>query len=477
MKSKLLLLIACLLLVSASCSSTDSGSEETRNQGGTASVTEAVTNAPVPEYSFRRDWDGEIVSILNYEDPFEMNSKITTDAANGDILNDTKYQCMLALEDKMGVTIEETNVSYDQYLSFARSALASAEDLYDFIYVNEQDMNALTSENYLMNLLEFENLQLMENWWLHEVNDLITIGDTLYCAEGYSNLLVVDTLNIMLFNEDLAQRLDLDAPYSLVKDGKWTLDKFAEYLKIGADLNLGVDAPDADNIWNYDQPGNGAACSGLLVGCGEHGFAIQDGQVVFSAGSERYYNVCQKISDIMLRNQSYMYYKEQFGVSTQFKIGRALFSYGEIVTTQQLRNQDFAFGVLPTPKYDETQERYYCRKSWPSAGVSIPQTVSDPEKSAAFADALNYLSYDILWPVYRGLVLEQKNLRNEESIEMLDIILRSGAPSISMIYSIGTDVIDRIGSNLMKGKTDAASIIASSTSKIEKALAKLNTQE
>ena len=179
----------------------------------------------------------------------------------------------------------------------------------------------------------------------------------------------------------------------------------------------------------------------------------------------------------MLRNQSYMYYKEQFGVSTQFKIGRALFSYGEIVTTQQLRNQDFAFGVLPTPKYDETQERYYCRKSWPSAGVSIPQTVSDPEKSAAFADALNYLSYDILWPVYRGLVLEQKNLRNEESIEMLDIILRSGAPSISMIYSIGTDVIDRIGSNLMKGKTDAASIIASSTSKIEKALAKLNTQE
>ena len=472
---KLSFAFAVLLLTSAiaSCGATETETTEIT----TNAETSVSTAEPEDTYAYRDDWSGEAMRILNYEDPFEMNSKLTTDGTTGEVLNDTKYSRMLTLKDKMGVSIEETNVAHDQYMSFARSVLASAEDTYDFLYINDQDQNALAKEGYLMNLFELDALQLSEDWWLHERNALVTVGDTLYCAQGYANLLVVDTLNIMLFNEDLAKSIDIEVPYSLVMDGNWTLEKFNEYLKLGADLNRGADVPDTENIWNYDQPGNGAACSGLLVGCGENIFDIQDGQVVLSAGSERFYNACNMIADIMSRNQPYMFYKEQFGVSTKFRTGQALFSYGEIVTTQQLRTQDFAFGVLPSPKFDETQERYYCRQSWPSAGVAIPTAVTDPEKSAVFADALNYISYNVVWPIYRGLVLEQKNLRNEESIEMLDIILRSGTPALNMIYSIGDNMIDQIGERLLKGNMDVASLIASKEAKIEKQLKKLNDRE
>ena len=94
--------------------------------------------------------------------------------------------------------------------------------------------------------------------------------------------------------------------------------------------------------------------------------------------------------------------------------------------------------------------------------------------SGALADALNYLSKEMVWPVYRGLVLEQKNLRNEESIEMLDIILNSGMPGISTIYNVGTGVIDGIGEKLMKGDTNITSTVASKTSSVEKEIAKVN---
>ena len=474
-KKQLSFILALLTLASAvmSCGTVDSGTKDS----GTETDTSTTTAEPVPEYEFLKTWDGESVSFLNYDDPFEMNSKITTDSENGDILNDAKYKRVVTLEEKMGVKIEETNNIYDDYLSIVRSTLAAGEDTYDFFYVNEQNIYPLVYEDYLLNLYELDNLNLDEDWWLHELNDLVKTGDKLYCAEGYSNLLVVDTINIMLFNEDIAEKLKLDTPYGLVKDGKWTLDKFGEYLKAGATLNLGADASDDDNFWNYDQPGNGAACSGLLVGAGENCFEVKDEKIVLTAGSEHFYNACDKIASVMAQNQSYMYFKELYGVSSKFIKNQAMFSYGEIVTTQRLRSEDFSFGVLPSPKYDEDQDRYYCRKSWPTAGISIPVTAKDPEKSAAVADALNYLSREIVWPAYRGIVLEQKNLRNEESIEMLDIILRSSVPALNTIYNVGSSMINRIGEKLIKGENDISSIIASNKTLIEATLEELNAAE
>ena len=199
-----------------------------------------------------------------------------------------------------------------------------------------------------------------------------------------------------------------------------------------------------------------------------------DGKLTLTGGSERFYNVCDKIAKIMSDNGSVMFYKERYGVSTQFSKARSLFAYGEISTTQQLREADFTFSVLPNPKYDESQSRYYSRKSWPSCGISIPVTAPDPEMAGALADALNYLSRDIVWPVYRRLVLEQKNLRNEESIEMLDIILNSGMPELATIYNVGKATMKSITAKLLEGDTDISSIIASEKSEIEAVVRKIN---
>ena len=470
MKRNLALILFFSMLAGLTACGESSGVSETTEPTG-----ETIT--PESGYTFRKDWDGETVSFLNFDNPFGMNAKITADSENGEVLNDAMYRQTLALEDNMGVTLEENNIKHEEFLEFARNIIVSGEDTYDFFVVNDANIMTFTQENLLLNLLDFEDLQLNEDWWLHETNDLVRIGDSLYCAKGYSCLLVVDSLNIMLFNEDLAEKLQLETPYGLVKDGSWTLDKFAEYLKAGAALNLGTDIPDTDNVWNYDQPGNGAACSGLLVGCGETSFEVKDGQIVCSAGSERFYNVCDKIASIMSLNKPYIFSKEQYGVGTKFVTNQALFSYGEIKSTQELRSKDFSFGILPPPKYDEQQDRYYCRTSWTSAGFSIPQTAADPEMSAAVMDALNYLSYDIVWPTYREVVLEQKNLRNEESIEILDIILRSGVPAFNTVYSIGSDMISTIGSRLLIGNTDISSIVASNMASIEERLKSLNSQE
>lgn len=453
--------------------------------GGTAEVSTAETDTSAEEstapaedgYKFPTRYEEKTFRILNYEDVFSQHAKISPETEDGDVLNDIQYRCVSTLEDRTGVILEETNRGYETYCSEVRTMLTAGEDAYDVIYVNMNDMYPLASEGLLTNLMENDSVSLSEDWWLHENNDLCVLGGKLWSAEGYAQLMVVDTTNIFLFNEDIAADLSLDMPYRTVSEGKWTLDVFAEYMKAGAAINLGPDTPDDQNRWNLDQPGNGAVLSGMLSAAGEPMVQIIDGKLAWTAGSEHFYSVCDKLAKIMSDSSGAMYHKELYGVATKFTLNRALLSCGEIATTQTLRSAEFAFGVLPYPKYDENQSRYYSRKSWPSAGVSIPVTAPDPEMAGALADSLNYLAKEIVWPVYRGLVLEQKNLRNEESIEMLDIILNSGMPEIATIYNVGAGVRDSVGLKLMKGITDIASVIASRSASVEKAMEKINSKQ
>ena len=438
---------------------------------------DAATETPAMKYEFTKEFEGRTINVMNYADPWTSHSKIYPESEDGEPLNDAEYKAVRKLEEEMGITFVETNVNHEEYPTKVGNILASADDEYDIVYVSYQSLYKFATSGYLMNLLDADRLSLQSDWWIHENNELLAVNGKLYSAEGYSNLTVVDFINILMYNETLAEKVGLDAPYDLVKEGKWTLDKFAEYLKAGASLNLGTDADDSDNIWTFDQPGNGSACSGLMVGAGEMTISCDSGKLVFDAGSERFMNICEKIASVMTQNKDVMFNKEPYGVGTVFKTGQALLAYGEITGTASLREANFAFGVLPNPKFDEAQERYYSRKSWPSASVAIPNAAKDAECSAAVADALTYLFYDMVWPVYRGKVLEQKQLRNEESIEMLDIILKSSAPDLSDIFSTGGgDLSNSIGEKLMKGDGSVASLVESSRSKIVEKVNSINSE-
>ena len=56
-----------------------------------------------------------------------------------------------------------------------------------------------------------------------------------------------------------------------------------------------------------------------------------------------------------------------------------------------MRTSDTEFGIVPTPKYNEAQERYYAFNHGCSP-CSIVKTAKDPEMSAHVLEALNYLS-------------------------------------------------------------------------------------
>ena len=121
-----------------------------------------------------------------------------------------------------------------------------------------------------------------------------------------------------------------------------------------------------------------------------------------------------------------------------------------------LRTMETDFGILPPPKFDENQANYYAAvDAWCMSAVSVPITVEDKEKTGLILETLAYESRYTLLPAYYYINLKTKFARDEESREMIDIILTNRLYDLGDIYYWGGFVSFFEG--LAQGKGDSLS--------------------
>jgi hypothetical protein len=110
-----------------------------------------------------------------------------------------------------------------------------------------------------------------------------------------------------------------------------------------------------------------------------------------------------------------------------------------------MRNTDVDFGILPYPKYDDTQERYYSRVSYYNPTL-VPKTNSDLEFTGCILEALMCESENTVVPAYYEIALKTKYSRDDESSAMLDFIFST------RVVDIGdTTLCDKIRDGFMAG--------------------------
>ena len=121
------------------------------------------------------------------------------------------------------------------------------------------------------------------------------------------------------------------------------------------------------------------------------------------------------------------------------------------------------YGILPAPKFD-TSDNY---KSMMGSAImfSIPSTSRNAEKTGAAYDALSYYSYRDVMPVYYSSLC-YKGLRDDDSVDMLEIISESRAADLGRVYGWSYDFLNSIGRDILKGKTDTASSLEKAKNKI-----------
>lgn len=163
---------------------------------------------------------------------------------------------------------------------------------------------------------------------------------------------------------------------------------------------------------------------------------------VLNLDSKSAVDVIQSISDRMNDKTNY-FIADGFGSVDYcvpiFEDGRSLFlSINMVYMMFFIRDMEDDFGIVPIPKYDETQDEYvsYCN-TWMPAGAAMPITNPDPERSARIMETLAYLSYQNVAPAVYEVTLREKVARDSDSSLMMELIFDNTFFDVNAVFDFG----------------------------------------
>ena len=129
-----------------------------------------------------------------------------------------------------------------------------------------------------------------------------------------------------------------------------------------------------------------------------------------------------------------------------------------------MRDMNSEYGMIPVTKFDDASD--YTAPMGSAFLLGIPVTNTHLSETAKALDALSRAGYEtVLDTFFESLCY--KGLRDDDSIEMMEIINSARSADLGYTFGWTVDVMNGIADKLMKGKTDIASSAASAGSKIE----------
>lgn len=474
----LLLLSASLALPSCGEAAAPANADNTPDVTPDAqpAETEAETQSLAEQYRAAlpaEDYGGYTYKMLTKSDTFTVMS-LFTESETGEILNDTVYARNRAVEELYNVKFSYTEVG-DVDSTVKKFVTAGAAD-YDIMF-NWVKLTLTSAVNgYYYNLHSVDSIDLSKPWWDKEVAELLTLDDKLYIGFTDASVGLMDLLYCVYVNNDLVAQYDLESPYDLVIDGKWTMDKFYEMsTAVAKDLN-GDGKMDKDDQYGFI---TGIGSYNAWMNSGNQPYILfdTDGSLILRYSLEPSLAVAEKVAMNINDKNCCVYLNEQPWGEDTFYNGNALFIEGTINRFNKLREFDLSFGVLPSPKYDEAQAHYNAMMSNCSLGVSVPVTAEDIDRTGTVLEALGAYSYETLRNAYYEITLKDKLTRDEYSAKMLDIIIAGRCVDYGVLYenAWGNIITGYLSSIHSKGTSELSSLYAKNEEKFKKTVDKIVT--
>lgn len=474
MKRKLALILAALLVFTyTSCGS--EGKEETTTDSQADNLSE--TTAAEDEYVFPElDMNDEDFVIIS-RDNSEMYNKIEIETQTGDLLDDATWKRNVFIEDKFNVNIVQ--ISDVDVKEAVRLAVTSGDDLYQAAFPLTNTLGSDILDGIYLDLSKGSGFNFDEQWWDQSVMSDAYIGKdkAIYFANSDLSLLNFEATWCMYFNRRMIEDNQLDMPYQLVRDGKWTFDELYKYISAGANLN-------GDDSWGWNQDGNcvygftsmGDFVTQAYVCSDEKQIKFVDGEPKLMAGSAKFYDVSDKLAKIFGEEGTAFFSNDRTNNShyeSVFSTSRAMFCGCEIKGGNgagKFSNMTDDYGIVPMPKYEENQDYVSPIAVW-TYFLTVPASNPDLESASIILDAMSYLSYRDIVPIYYDVVLQVKHIRDEDTTEMLDIIRDTRTYFTAYAFGFGNGLRNELVNSVIKGTGNAASIVATYKTQTEEQMA------
>lgn len=448
-----LFLALTLTLPAFSCGSQESQTDNvTTTEAPDVTTEESLFKLP-KEDNGDREFTIIMPTNIEYEFPEE---------SNGELVNDALYNRDRLVEDHFGIkfSYKREAGSWEErevYNNLIINTVLAGDSSYDLATGLVAVTMPAVMNGVFTDLNSQEDLDLSNPWWLSGLSEDLSINKKLYCAVGDANLSLYKTAVITYFNKSLIEQYNLEDPYKLVRDGKWTMDKLIEMSEaVTDDLN-------GDSKIDYETDRIGCYLQDVplrLAGTAldTHVFSVdKDGNVFRDKNSlERLVKAYERTK--LFSSTDYLIDETKAvdfsAFAKHLAEDRALFhiSYLYVTEGEVMRNMKSDFGIIPYAKLDEDQENHITPIGTATGIMFVPKTASDIPLTCRVMEALGYYSMKDVVPAYYEVALRDKYTRDEEVPEMLELIRSSMRLPFDSCY--GTTI------NISTGAASPANILA-----------------
>lgn len=435
--SSIFLMLALLLMPLAGCA--DSSSEETQPSENTSAETSEETSAEIEETGITDDLpeislDGVTINTLIREE-----AKDEFDAEmDGDVIDAEVYNRNKAIEERfdcsMTYTIELGSWTYmSTFQEKIRGTVLANDPTFDIVTGQSNIVQPLNVEGVFVNLLDEEYIDLTKPYWVEAYTDGINLNGSVCTVCGDFAISSFSNANVIFFNKSIMDDYSMTYPYEDALNGTWTFDKLLTMSEtVTSDLN-GDQQLTMDDLRGFCAYNNSIQPFFSSFGL-TYTEVDQDGVRTLLSPSERAVNGADRMNEFFNSNYFVNASSSDFvlvGANTEpsmaqyFMEGKYLFMGMVLEGIEYLRDMEVDFGILPYPKYDESQENYYTTILRRYTVAAVPISASKSSNSALILEAMASDGYNNILPKYYEVALKGKYVRDESSSQVLDLIKSS----------------------------------------------------
>ncbi len=388
-----------------------------------------------------KDYGGRVLRVAT----LYPNEVLTAEEERnqGDLIKDATHERNLHVESRFNAKIEVVySGNYVEVADYASKTVLAGSDEFDLLVGQVLETASTVSKNLYLNWYDIENVDFSKPWWFDSTSTDLTYDGKCILAISHYNRTAVAGVYCMFFNKALAASYELGDLYSIVLDGKWTYDKLHEMVK-DIYTDNGDDVRDDKDFYGYTQTSGTGLNAYLWAFDNPICTKDADGKPAITLNSDKIDSIVNDIYDMCFNTPGIWCDTYAGGgqstATSLFYERRAIFTELALdqATTEKLRDFEDDYGILPLPKYNDEQAEYRTMVGGYHSVLAVPKTCPDTEFVGTMVEALSAESWKTVTPTIYEIALKTRYLRDNESKDVMDIIINNTVFDFGYVYNIG----------------------------------------
>ncbi len=371
----------------------------------------------------------------NPADQFYMDD----DTNDGSPMDEAVYNRQERVQNYLGIEIVKVtypDAGFNNYNTYVQTAVQNMDGTMDALVTHVHGgVGALISDNLLIDLSEFEGVDLEADYWNLKFMDTIELNGNYFLGLNDTNLMFT---YVIAFNKDMLALYESSMEksiYDLVKDKEWTLDQMISIANLVYTDKTG-DGKTTDDTYGITGCAWVPFCGFLTSSDIPMLAQDQSGAYIVSINQSQYFEKADALVTTIreLDASNCAYFDHDYNtISVPLTSGRALMQVQSTNVLPGMLDYNVEFGVLPYPMYDLNQQSVgYKSLQW-GGYIGVLSYLKNPIMVGETLELLAFYSENVKITFYEKLLGKQVADMPDDAA-MLEIIWDSVATDVGQTF-------------------------------------------